>query len=253
MAKQKRKKPVHKNKPVLPRKDRTVYEIILLFVFSVSLILLRSHEYVFYYCASLFGTRDGYYYDLHLTPVSVLLFLCLVAFALISVFFFGELCNKAITLRQLTDKNSREAKRFVKSITAAFAAVLLVFCISFCVADSSKTVATNQSVTATYFIKDDEIIVDYNDVTEVKLYVERELIARGKGMTSSRYTPAIKLYTDNGYTVLSASGFGFNYDKMNEYLKLFDPEIITVDDTDYDMMMKNKIRYREVLNQMFHD
>ena len=63
MAKQKRKKPVHKNKPVLPRKDRTVYEIILLFVFSVSLILLRSHEYVFYYCASLFGTRDGYYYD----------------------------------------------------------------------------------------------------------------------------------------------------------------------------------------------
>lgn len=249
MAKQKKKKSVHKNKPVLPRKDRTVYEIILLFVFSVSLILLRSHEYVFYYCASLFGTRDGYYYDLHLTPVSVLLFLCLFTFALISVFFFGELCNKAITLRQLTDKNSREAKRFVKSITAAFAAVLLVFCISFCVADSSKTVATNQSITATYFIKDDEIIVDYNDVTEVKLYVERELIARGRGMTSSRYTPAIKLYTDSGNTVLSASGFGFNYDKMNDYLKLFDDSIITVDDSDYELINRHTDAVKEMFNK----
>ena len=251
MAKQKKKKPVHKNEPVLPRKDRTVYEILLLIVFVISIILLRGHEYLLYCCASFFGTRDGYYYDLHLTPISVLMFLCLVTFALISVFSFGELRNKAITLKQLADKNNKKVKQFMKSIATAFVAVLLVFCISFCVADSSKTVATNQSITATYFIKDDEIIVDYNDVTEVKLYVERELIARGKGMTSSRYTPAIKLYTDKGNTVLSASGFGFNYDKMNEYLKLFDPEIITVDDTDYDMMMKNKIRYLDVIKEMF--
>ena len=249
MAKQKKKKPVHKNKATLPRKDRTVYEILLSVVFIISIILLRCYEYLFYCCASFFGTRDGYYFELHLTIFLVLMFLCLAAFALIAVFSFGELRNKGVTLKRLFDKKDKVARHFIRSIAAALVFVSLVFCVSFCVADSSKTVATKNNITSAYFTKDDEIIVDYNDVTEVKLFVERDRIARGKGMSSSRYTPAIKLYTDSGNTVLSASGFGFKYDKMNDYLKLFDDSKITVDDSDYELINRHTDAVKEMFNK----
>ena len=249
MAKQKKKQ--QKKKAMLSKEDKGLFSIVFIIPFVIIILLLLNYKRVAYFCASLF-LNDFYYAQIKLNFFSVLM-VVLGVIELISIVILSEqTAALAIPFKEYYSGKNVKANQQIKNFLIYSCCLVLLFVGSFAFASQSKIVATGNQITSCNIIKNDEVLIDYSDVETVNVYVEKSLNPKGiKGYASYSYYPVVELYTENSSIELNASGFNYDYTRMQQFLSLFDKSKIKTNNTNIELVHISNSSQQESLESVF--
>ena len=220
MAKQKKKKNLHKYRT--PPKERRKFDRLIIVPLLIIVGLMLNYEWVNYFCSRLFSGGNDYFYQLKLNVFIVLFYLTLLAI----VIMFGNYIDKAKELDQTTkeyySRKNPKAKKQIKVMIIKTVIAILMCSFFFCLGGTQKYVGEEKSVVLYSTFREDKKELEYADVTDVDITMEYKLSTGGRIRIPSRYYINIKLKTKDTVFEITEDDFGHNYNKINNYFnKLF--------------------------------
>ncbi|MBR2876786.1 MAG: hypothetical protein IKC01_06590 [Clostridia bacterium] len=124
-------------------------------------------------------------------------------------------------------KENAFARKLTVNFIITTTSFFLIAFIFISLANYSKYEADDKSLKMFNLFSEDVTLCNYDEVTEVNVYLEME----SRGRHNSGYATVIELKTEKDTYKLSSSGFQDDYLLIKRFLSCFESEIIKVDNT----------------------
>lgn len=237
MAKQKKKIKKNTNRrPKLSNKDQILFFLIFgIWLIPIFIGFITSVSTQFPLLKYLYG-KDIIYGSFN---ISVFLILYLISTIILIIAFiaqFSSALSYKIPFKEFFKggqgdyaKARKELDIFVKAVPI----IIVLTTISLLLCSFNCTTVNDDGITKHYLIKQDEIVLDYNNVKDIEIITDHHYAYTRYGRHGS-YNFSIIMKTDTEKAILYVEYFNDKYKTMEKFLSKFDKNIIHISDKSYE-------------------
>ena len=223
MAKQRKK--AKKRKPQLSKKDKRQFRIIGTVSCCITSILSLLNIYLFIpHLSKVIAKAGSVYSTINFSIPGLIMSLAPLVLALIMLIHYDNSTCLGISFKDYYSGKNKTANKQIKTAICSVLCLVIIWGSMIPIMVKAYDSADTRQLTRHYITKQDEVLLEFNNVDRIEVGVNR--FFEGRIITFKVY---MKLHDKNGHTfILNAEDFVDNIVGMEMFLNQFDKSIITV-------------------------